>query len=239
MLQENEISLGVTYGTMTALKWVNQSINQRIAVLALHGWLDNANSFAPLAPFIIQSSREMIALDLAGHGHSDHRAPGVQYHLVDYVFDVIDVVDRLGWDHFVLLGHSMGAGIACLVAAVAPERVSRLVLIDGIGPMSTQEDKVARQLMKSIHLYKRFAANENRMIYPDWQTLIELRVAAAGTIDMRAAELLVRRNAKQIDGEIVWLADRRLNLVSPVYLYERQVLSFLSSIQAPTLLIRA
>lgn len=49
--------------------------------VALHGWLDNANSFARLAPKL--KGLRILALDMAGHGHSDHRPPGAGYGLPD------------------------------------------------------------------------------------------------------------------------------------------------------------
>ena len=48
-----------------------------LPVIALHGWLDNANSFARLAPRL--EGLRIIALDMAGHGHSGHRPPGAGY----------------------------------------------------------------------------------------------------------------------------------------------------------------
>ena len=48
-----------------------------VPVIALHGWLDNANSFARLAPKL--TGLRIVALDLAGHGHSAHRPPGASY----------------------------------------------------------------------------------------------------------------------------------------------------------------
>jgi pimeloyl-ACP methyl ester carboxylesterase len=50
-------------------------------VLALHGWLDNAASFIPLA----LPKLDLVALDLPGHGHSVHRHPSARYHFVDYL----------------------------------------------------------------------------------------------------------------------------------------------------------
>ena len=48
-------------------------------ILALHGWLDNALSFASLAPLL--TDYHMIALDLSGQGLSDHRSPDATYHI--------------------------------------------------------------------------------------------------------------------------------------------------------------
>ncbi len=96
--------------TLAALSWDGEGE----PVLALHGWLDNAASYIPLAS---QWQRPMVALDFSGHGHSDHRPDGVVTHLVDHVRDVLAVADQLGWQRFTLVGHSMGAGIACLFAA--------------------------------------------------------------------------------------------------------------------------
>lgn len=84
-------------------------------VLALHGWLDNAASFVPLAAQL--PALDLVALDLPGHGHSAHLPPGTQYNTPGAICHVLDVADALGWDRFTLLGHSMGAGIASLTAA--------------------------------------------------------------------------------------------------------------------------
>src|SRR5690606_2312769 len=97
-------------------------------VLALHGWLDNAATFVPLAPLLPEL--RIYALDLPGHGRSSHRPPGARYHYVDWVGDVIEAADALGLDRFALLGHSMGAGISILTAGTFPERVERLALIE-------------------------------------------------------------------------------------------------------------
>ena len=53
-----------------------------LPVIALHGWLDNANSFARLAPKL--AGLRIVALDLAGHGHSGHRPAGAGYAPVSY-----------------------------------------------------------------------------------------------------------------------------------------------------------
>lgn len=67
-------------------------------VLALHGWLDNANSFARLAPKL--TGLRIVALDLAGHGYSGHRPIGAGYALWDYAHDVLQAADHLGGSAF-------------------------------------------------------------------------------------------------------------------------------------------
>ncbi|MEM8768285.1 MAG: alpha/beta hydrolase, partial [Pseudomonadota bacterium] len=57
--------------------------------LALHGWLDNAATFDRLAPLLPELN--LVALDFAGHGLSDHRPPGVHYHSFTDIQDVMAV----------------------------------------------------------------------------------------------------------------------------------------------------
>ena len=78
----------------------------------------------------------MVALDLPGHAGSDHRAPGYDYMLVDWIHDVLDALDALEWQRTLLLGHSMGGAIATLGAVAAPERIARLALIEALGPLA-------------------------------------------------------------------------------------------------------
>ncbi|MBC8071680.1 MAG: alpha/beta fold hydrolase, partial [Deltaproteobacteria bacterium] len=64
-------------------------------VLCLHGWLDNAASFDRLLPHL--PGLRLVALDLPGHGHSQHKPAGSSYAFVDAVADVVEVLDALGW----------------------------------------------------------------------------------------------------------------------------------------------
>ena len=93
-----------------------------LPVLALHGWLDNAASFVPLAAHL--DGIELVAPDLPGHGRSAHLPRGADYSFAGAVASVLDIADALGWTRFALLGHSMGAGIGSLVAAACPQRVA-------------------------------------------------------------------------------------------------------------------
>ncbi len=204
-------------------------------VLALHGWLDNAASFQPLAGHL--PDFHLVALDFAGHGHSRHRPPGAPYHFVDHVADVVHGVRSLGWDRFHVLGHSLGANVAVVFSAIYPELVESLVLLDGVGPTSGKSSDAVSRLRKSVSTGLE-PHRSRRSGYPDWKTLISARCQAS-PISRAGAELLVRRNGYEEDGEIRLRTDRRLRQPSAMYLAEDTVMNFIGQVTAPTLAILA
>ena len=217
---------------MAALEWNSSGTRP---LLALHGWLDNAASFSRLASHL--PDYRVVALDLIGHGKSSHRPAGVTYHFVDYVCDVVDAASALGWERYTLLGHSLGAGIASLVASIAKHEVSELVLIDGIGPIPSNPASAPKRLAQSIAKRHKISTRQSPP-YPDWLSAAKVR-KQAGNLGLEAAQILVRRGAKQEKNGIRWRSDPRLKLPSPVYIAEEQAQAFLRTISAPTLLIKA
>ena len=124
-------------------------------MLALHGWLDNCESFHYLAPLLAAAGHHVVAVDMPGHGLSDHLPPGVVYHDVDNVLMIHRIVTGYGWSRVSLVGHSLGGGVCLLFAACFPHLVEKLVMIDithmpqcsgqnhqmcGVIPNSGQED---------------------------------------------------------------------------------------------------
>ena len=117
-------------------------------VLASHGWLDNAGSFSLLAPRLPDC--EIVALDLAGHGFSDSRSADSAYNLWQDVGDLLDVADELGWQRCTLLGHSRGAAVSMLFAATFPERVDKLILLEGGLPLTGEPSDAPASLAKAL-----------------------------------------------------------------------------------------
>lgn len=226
-----EIRLRAAHLRLAAVAWGSPSARR---VLALHGWLDNAASFSPLAPHL--TGVRCVGLDLPGHGRSQHRPPGTAYHFVDYVPAVLDAVDALGWQRFALLGHSLGAGIASIVAAVAPERVERLALIEGLGPLTAEPSQAPDRLLQSLEQSRALAAKQPPL-YPHAEAATRARHAVGG-LSEHAARLLAARNSRSRSGGVTWRTDPRLRVGSPLLLTERHVLAFLERIEAPVMLIR-
>lgn len=100
--------------------------------------------FASLAH--LRPTRRAVAIDLRGHGESDP-PPAGSYAPVDLAADIASVVDSLGLDRFVLVGHSMGGAAAIAYAGANPDRVAGLVLVGTPGRTpQAQADKVMAAL---------------------------------------------------------------------------------------------
>jgi len=204
-------------------------------LLALHGWLDNAGSFARLAPRLATRWR-VIALDLPGHGHSDHLGAGASYHYLDYVQVVLAAADALRLDRYSLLGHSLGAGIAALVAAASPERIERLLLIEGLGPLGDDGSHTLQRFRDA--LAPRGDNAKPLRIFRDVAQAVAARSMASG-LPVELARPIVERGLVEADGGWRWRSDPRLTRPSAVRLAEAQVHALLRGIAAPTALLLA
>ena len=212
-----------------------------LPVLALHGWLDNGATWAPLASELV--GVELVALDLAGHGRSDWRSGGrLRYgHFVDWVPEVVQAADALGWGEFVLLGHSMGGAIASLVAGTFRERVLGLVMVDAIGPRSDPPQTAGGALARAVRQRLAWIEEpEGGAVYDDEEEAVDRMLEVRMPMSREGARCLARRGLVEgPDGSGVRFGhDPALRLNSMLRLTEEQVQAFLRRIACPTLLIR-
>jgi len=118
----------VDVGGINTRYWVEGSGSP---VVLIHGlsnsiehWLLNINALA--------AEHTVYALDLLGHGRTD-KPLSRSYDLSHLAGFVIDFMDALGIERADLIGHSLGGGVALIIAETSPERVHRLVLVDSVG----------------------------------------------------------------------------------------------------------
>lgn len=208
-----------------------------LPALALHGWLDNAASFDLLAPRL--GGLRIAALDLPGHGQSEHRRHAT-YHFVDYVADALATADALGWARFALLGHSLGAGVAAMLAGAVPERVLRLIAIEGLAPLTDAPELAPQRLRDAVtaELGARAATGKAARVFADAEAAAELRARSSG-LPIAAARVLVPRSLVAEGDGLRWSFDPRLRLPSRLRLADAHVHAFLAAIACPTLVIRA
>lgn len=226
---------------LAGLTWpARKGAASRVPVIMLHGWLDNALTFARLAPVLAETA-EVHCVDMAGHGHSGHRPAGQSYQLMDYVGDLAELVDahfaEAGGGRVDLVGHSLGGIVCSLYAAAFPEKVRKLVMIDSLGALSYPVEQTIPQLRKSIA--KKITGSGRQLVYPDLASAARAREGGVSPLSHDAALTLIPRNLKASGDGYVWRTDARLRHPSPLIMTEHQVLASLQAIRTPTLFVRA
>jgi pimeloyl-ACP methyl ester carboxylesterase len=102
-----------------------------LSVVLVHSLAGNSTHWSKQLEYL-RRTRRAVALDLRGHGRSERPKNG-DYTIAGMAGDVAAAADTLGLEKFVLVGHSMGGGVALAYAGAHPERVAGLVLVDPIG----------------------------------------------------------------------------------------------------------
>jgi len=227
----------ITLPNHITLKGLSWGENVGVPTLAVHGWLDNSATFSLLGR---DYPGYLVAIDLPGHGLSGHRPAGVRYHIIDFVDDILAAADQLGFDKFNLLGHSMGAALASYVAAIAPDRIQNLLLIDGLGTLSSPADNCCDNLRQSVLEMSQPQVSSPTMYETfDRAVAVRARFGLGGALSVEAASYLCERGLVKVDDGFFWLTDPRLRMTSAIRLTEEMVMALLQRIEAPTLLLRA
>ncbi len=136
----------------------------RTTLLCLHGFLDLAWGFAPLAPALAAVGYHVVAPDLRGHGDTDRVGAGGYYYFMDYLHDVADLVDAVSRERLALVGHSMGGGIAALYAGAFPERPWRIVVMEGIHVQRRATEDPPRRAAEWVHAVRAARARGPRTL---------------------------------------------------------------------------
>lgn len=112
------------YGPSEGRKWV-----------FVHGLMGYGQNWRRIVSGL-EATEQCLVFDQRGHGRSIKPEHG--YAPQDYANDIRHIVDELGWDKFVLVGHSMGGRNVLKFANLYPERLLDLVIED-IGPEAQPE----------------------------------------------------------------------------------------------------
>jgi pimeloyl-ACP methyl ester carboxylesterase len=227
-----EWTLDLPTGRIAGLRWGEPGAPR---VLALHGWLDNAASFVPLAAHL--PGLDLVCPDFPGHGRSAHLAPGADYSFAAAVHGVLDIADGLGWDRFALLGHSMGAGIGSLVAAGCPGRIERFVAIEALGALAEVPERTVERLRDAVTATRALPSKRLR-VFPDIASAVRARMQANG-LSEPVARLLVERGLAPVECGFAWSSDPRLTLPTMLRTTEEQVRDLVAGITCPTRVVFA
>src|SRR5580700_297089 len=141
------------YSHRLKLQFWDWGQNGKPALLLVHGGLDHARNW----DWVARSLREhfhVYAMDLRGHGNSAW-APGASYSIPEHVLDIATLVDLLrsnvpGGGPLHLVGHSLGGVLTLVYAGLYPDRVGKVIAIEGLGfPASHRIHKPAPDRLRA------------------------------------------------------------------------------------------
>ncbi len=206
----------------------------------VHGWMDVAASFQ----FVVDAfakDRYVVAPDWRGYGLTD--AGGVDnFWFPDYLADLDFLIDHFQPEGSVdLVGHSMGGNIAMLYAGVRPERIRRLVNLEGFGMAQTRPSQAPGRYAKWMDELK--ALNRGEMAlktYPDVAAVAQRLIKTNPRISLDKAEWLARHWAQpNAQGEWAILGDAAHKVINANLYKVEEVQELFKRITAPTLCVIA
>ncbi len=205
-------------------------------IFMFHGWMDMSASFQFMVD-ALQREWHVIAPDWRGFGLSE-RSPADSYWFPDYLADLEAIIDHHAPGEAInLLGHSMGGNVVTLYAGLRPERIARLINLEGLGLPSAKPEQAPGRFVQWLDEIK------NPPLLRGYDTLEEvatrLQKNNARLSDERAA-FLAQHWAQQ-DGSGLWqiLGDPAHKQVSPILYRVDEMMACWGRITAPVLWIEA
>jgi len=209
-------------------------------IVLVHGFLDMAHGWCSFVASLQSKSREprwIVAPDCRGHGDSGWVGPGGYYHFPDYVFDLDCVIRALGAERIKLMGHSMGGTIALLYAGAFPGRVSKLVLIEGVGPAGMNFPDAPARLATWISEVHQRGRNHFRQYTTVEAGARQLRQTNPRLTERAALDLAHAGMKQNAAGKWAWKFDPLHRTAAPQPFYTGQAVEFLRRITCPVLIV--
>jgi pimeloyl-ACP methyl ester carboxylesterase len=201
-----------------------------------HGWMDVSASFQFVVD-CLQDDWHVIAHDWRGFGRSDAGGNDT-YWFLDYVADLDAVLEHYSPDQAVnLLGHSMGANVVMLYAGARPERVHRLINLEGFGMLATKPEQAPARYAKWLAELREPA--QLRAYASQAEVAVRLQKTNSRLSNARAAYLSGHWAAPNAAGDWEILGDAAHKRSSPVLYRIEEVIACWQAITAPVLLVEA
>ncbi|MCX4163603.1 MULTISPECIES: alpha/beta fold hydrolase [Paraburkholderia] len=213
------------------LRYVSWGSVDAPPVVMLHGLRSYAYTWEPVAAALVDRYR-VIALDQRGRGASDWD-PRRDYYTDAYVRDLKVLIETLGLQRFVLLGHSMGGANAFVYAGDHPDRLAGLVIEDmgpGASASSAGSERIKRELKSTPDAFTSW--DEARAFWRRQRPNI-----SAAALDSRVEHSL----KSEADGRVVWRHDAEGIAAARLAATPEQLVDLwpvVTGLQVPTLVLR-
>jgi len=226
------------YSQRLKLHYVDWGNSDLPPLLLLHGGRDHCRSWDWVAAEL-RARYHVVAPDLRGHGDSAW-AIGSTYSMIDYVLDLAAFLKSLELVPVSIIAHSLGARVALQYAGMYPERVTKLVAIEGLGPpagLGKPVSAVARML-QWVREMQSLARRSPRPYATLDEAVARMQEANPHLTADQARHLTVNGVIRHEDGTYAWKFDNFVRAVSPYLFNVDEAREFWSHITCPVLLVR-
>lgn len=205
-------------------------------MILVHGGLDHARSWDWVAR-ALRDEYHVYALDLRGHGNSAW-APGALYSVAEHVLDLSALADIINAFPIYIVGHSLGGIVTLLYAGVYPERVKKIVAVEGLGPPPDHRvHRPASQRMREWIEAVRKLEHRTPHSYPNLAAAVaRMKEANPFLSDPVAEHLTLHGTNWNADGSIIWKFDNYARIFAPYGMNMDDMKEILSRVECPTLL---
>lgn len=228
------------YSQRLKLHYVDWGNPEKPLAVLVHGGRDHARNW----DWVAQALREdyhVIVPDLRGHGDSEW-ARGSEYAMVEYVVDIAQLLAQLDSFPVLLIGHSLGGGIVLQYAGVYPDKVQKVVAIEGLGPpphMIAQQSQHAYERMQRWITQMRELASRLPRRYKTLDEAVQrMREANPRLSEAQAYHLTVHGTNRNEDGTYIWKFDNYVRAQSPYRFNVEDARAIWGRITCPVLLFR-
>jgi len=221
------------------LHYLDWGVPEAPPMLLVHGVQDHAHTWDFLAPHFYENLH-LVAPDLRGHGDSDWNR-GSAYRHLDYVYDLVRLIEQRSLQGCVVVAHSMGATVAALLAGGWPHLVSKLVLLEGVGrwPGWFADMGVAQKLQaweKQVHALADRIPRRYPTLEAAWQRMQQVNPQLDAAI---ARHLTIHGSHQNEDGSWSWKFDNNTHSPSLYYIPESDTVALWKNITCPVLILNA
>jgi pimeloyl-ACP methyl ester carboxylesterase len=209
-------------------------------LILVHGGRDHARSWDWVARELRQDWH-VIAPDLRGHGDSAWSPDGV--YLEPYlIYDLAELIHQQGLETVTIIGHSLGGNIALRYAGLYPEKIRKVVAIEGLRPtsgsFSQRGDKPFDQRLREWIDVRRNLGTKPARRYPTIDAALErMRTENSHLTAEQARYLTIHGVRRNEDGTYSWKFDYYVRSWLPLDIVDEELHRLWGRIACPTLLV--
>ncbi|WP_414520854.1 type I polyketide synthase [Umezakia ovalisporum] len=208
-------------------------------ILCIHGILEQGLAWQEVAQPLVAKGYRVVAPDLFGHGRSSHLKMVTAYNSLTFLAQIDRVIQELPEEPLFLVGHSMGAMLAAMIASVRPEKFKALMLVEP--PLPSYENK--QQAINQLTTFLEYSTSSPKHpTFPDVATAAERLRKATPALSKEFSYILAERITQPWEEGVIWTWDSILRTRSTLSFNSfnggrSEYLEMLKHIQIPTTLV--